>query len=320
MKQTVRILTSLIVASVFVFSYHDSIVEVPSKISSSENDFKLETTTIPTALEDSLLIIEVSIEGPVDSTLNFQFRNSKAQQDENTLLRLYARTPLSRSDSSRGLYSTRLQSPTKGAAIYYYFEILDPVGRYKASLKMPDGKPIKILGIGNVPVWLKYSTLTFLFIAIFSIAFAAMLAFECKDNYARTGESVKWLITSIVCLIPGIYFFDSSYRAHLLGETWQGVPFGANLSDNLVQILIVFVFLVIWGSKELMANSEQKTGVIGKSSYRKFVMAALVLSLFSFVLPSSIDVSASHTVVLTYSILVMLLLSYAVLFFKAKSR
>jgi len=319
MKQIIRILFSLIIASIFVFSYLDNKIEAPEKISNSVNDFELETTTIPTAQEDSLLTIEVLINGPVDSAVNFQFRHSKSLQNENTLLRLYARTPLTRPDSSGQAYSTRLQSPKKGAATYYYFEILDPIGRHIADLKMPDDKPFKILGIGNIPVRIKYSQLALLFIAMFSIAFATMLASECKGNYARTGESVKWFIASLVCLIPGIYLFETISRMHLLGESWQGVPFGASLSDNLFQILIIFIFLLILGSRELMAKSEQKAGVISKSSYRKFAIAALVLSFSAFVLLGRIDVSASVTEVLSYLILASLFLSYAVLFFKARN-
>ena len=190
MKQIIRILISLMIASSFVFTYYDNKLEAPEKITNSINDFELETTTIPVAQEDSLLTIEVLINGPVDSTLNFQFRNLKSLQNENTLLRRYARTPLTRPDSSGQAFSTRLRSPQKGTATYYYFEILDPVGRYIAGLKMPDGKPFKILGIGKVPGWIKYSQLALLFMAMFSVAFATMLASECKNNYARTGESV----------------------------------------------------------------------------------------------------------------------------------
>jgi len=319
MKQTIRILISLMIASTFVYTFYDNKLESPEKISNSINDLELETTTIPTVQEDSLLTIEVLINGPVNSTLNFQFRNSKALQNENTLLRQYARTPLTRPDSSRQAFSTRLQSPKKGAATYYYFEILDPVGRHRAGLKMPDGKPFKILGIGNVPVWIIYSQLTLLFVAMFSIAFATMLASDCEDNYARTGESVKWFMVSLVCLIPGIYLFETLSRMHLLGESWQGVPFGTSLSDNLLQILIIFIFLLIFGSKKLMANSEQKAGVISKSSYRKYAIAALVISFSAFVLLGRIEVSATVIEVLSYSIMASLFLAYAVLFFKARN-
>ena len=318
MKQIIRILISLMIAATFIFAYYDNKLEAPEKISNTINDFELETTTIPTAQEDSLLTIEVLINGPNDSTLTFQFRNSESLQNENTLLRRYARTPLTRPDSTGQTFLTRLQSPQKGAATYYYFEILDPVGRYKAGLKMPDGKPFKILGIGNVPGWIKYSQVALLFIGMFSIALATMLASECKDNYARTGESVKWFMASLVFLIPGVYLFETISRMHLLGESWQAVPFGTSLSDNLLQILIIFIFLLISGSKELMAKSAQKAGVISKSSYRKFATAALVISFCAFVLFGSMKVSASATEVLSYSILASLFLSYAVLFFKAK--
>ena len=318
MNRIIRILISLMIASTFVFAYYDNKLEAPEKISNTINDFELETTTIPTAQENSLLTIEVLINGPNDSTLTFQFRNSESLQNENTLLRRYARTPLTRPDSTGQTFLTRLQSPQKGAATYYYFEILDPVGRYKAGLKMPDGKPFKILGIGNVPGWIKYSQVALLFIGMFSIALATMLASECKDNYARTGESVKWFMASLVFLIPGVYLFETISRMHLLGESWQAVPFGTSLSDNLLQILIIFIFLLILGSKELMAKSAQKAGVISKSSYRKFAITALVISFCAFVLFDSMKVSASATEVLSYSILASLFLSYAVLFFKAK--
>lgn len=319
MKQIIRILISLMIASSFVFTYYDNKLEAPEKITNSINDFELETTTIPVALEESLLTIEVLINGPVDSALNFQFRNLRGLQNENTLLRRYARTPLTRPDSSGQAFSTRLRSPQKGTATYYYFEILDPVGRYKAGLKMPDGKPFKILGIGKVPGWIKYAQLALLFMAMFSIAFATMLASACEGNYARTGESVKWLIASLVCLIPGIYLFETISRMHLLGESWQAVPFGASLSDNFLQILIIFIFLLISGGKNLMAKSEQRAGVISKSSYRKFATAALVLSFIAFVLLGRIELSATVVELLSYSILAALLLSYAVLFFKAKN-
>ena len=318
MKQIVRILISLMIAATFIFAYYDNKLEAPEKISNTINDFELETTTIPTAQENSLLTIEVLINGPNDSTLTFQFRNSESLQNENTLLRRYARTPLTRPDSTGQTFLTRLQSPQKGAATYYYFEILDPVGRYKAGLKMPDGKPVKILGIGNVPGWIKYSQVALLFIGMFSIALAIMLASECENNYARTAESIKWFMASLVFLIPGVYLFETISRMHLLGESWQAVPFGTSLSDNLLQILIIFIFLLISGSKELMAKSAQKAGVISKSSYRKFATAALVISFCAFVLFGSMKVSASATEVLSYSILASLFLSYAVLFFKAK--
>ncbi len=319
MKLIIRILISLMIASTFVYTYYDNKLEAPEKITNSINDFELETTTIPTAEEGSLLTIEVLINGPVDSTLNYQFRSSRNLQNENTLLRLYARMPLTKPDSSGQAFSTRLQSPKKGAATYYYFEILDPIGRYKAGLKMPDDQPFKILGVGNVPGWIKYSQLALLLMAMFSIALAMMLASECKDNYAYTAESVKWFMASLICLIPGIYLFETISRMHLLGESWQGVPFGSNLSDNLFQILIVFIFLLILGSKQLMAKSEQKAGIISKSSYRKFATAALVLSFIAFVLHGRIDVGAAVVKINSYSILALLFLSYAVLHFKAKN-
>ncbi|MCH7946333.1 MAG: hypothetical protein IIC66_00880 [candidate division Zixibacteria bacterium] len=319
MKQIIRILISLMIASTFVYTYYDNKFEAPEKISNSINDFTLESTSIPTAQEDTLLTIEVLINGPLDSTLNFQFRSSRSLQNENTLLRLYARTPLTRPDSSGQAFSTRVQSPKKGAATYYYFEILDPIGRYKAGLKMTDDRPFKIRGVGKIPGWITYSQLALLFLAMFSIALATMLASECKDNYARTAESVKWFMASLVCLIPGVYLFETISRMHLLGESWQAVPFGTDPSDNLFQILIVFIFLLILGGKTLMAKSEQKTGIISQSSYRKLATAALVISFSALVLFGRLNISASVTEVLSYSILASLFLSYTVLHFKAKN-
>ena len=319
MKQIIRILISLMIASSFVYTFFDNKLEAPEKITNSINDFELETTTIPTAEEDSLLTIEVLINGPADSTLNYQFRSSRSLQNENTLLRRYARIPLTKPDSSGQTFSTRLQSPKKGAATYYYFEILDPIGRYKAGLKMTDDKPFKISSVGKVPGWITYSQLALLFMAMFSIALATMLASECKDNYARTAESVKWFMASLVCLIPGVYLFETISRMHLLGESWQAVPFGTDPSDNLFQILIVFIFLLILGGKELMAKSEQRAGIISRSSYRKFATAALVISFSAFVLFARLEISASVTEVVSYSILALLFLSYTVLYFKAKN-
>ena len=319
MKQIIRILISLMIAATFIFAYYDNKLEAPEKISNTINDFELETTTIPTVIEDSLIKIEILIHFPIHSSLNFKFRNLKSLQTESTLLRRYARTPLTRPDSSEQVFLTRLRSPQKGTATYYYFEILDPVGRYKAGLKMPDGKPFKIIGIGKVPGWIKYSQLTLLFIGMFSIALAIMLASECENNYARTGESIKWFMASLVFLIPGVYLFETFSRMHLLGESWQGVPFGASLSDNLLQILIIFIFLLISGSKELMAKSAQRAGIISKSSYRKFAIAALVISFSAFVLLGRIELSANVVEVLSYSIFASLFISYAVLFFKAKN-
>ena len=105
----------------------------------------------------------------------------------------------------------------------------------------------------------------------------------------------------------------------MLGESWQGVPFGVSLSDNLFQILIIYIFLLIFGGKELMAKSEQSAGVIGKASYRKFAITALVLSLIAFVLLGRIDVSTTVIEVLSYSILASLFLAYTVLYLKAKN-
>ena len=184
---------------------------------------------------------------------------------------------------------------------------------------MTDDKPFKISSVGKVPGWITYSQLALLFMAMFSIALATMLASECKDNYARTAESVKWFMASLVCLIPGVYLFETISRMHLLGESWQAVPFGTDPSDNLFQILIVFIFLLILGGKELMAKSEQRAGIISRSSYRKFATAALVISFSAFVLFARLEISASVTEVVSYSILALLFLSYTVLYFKAKN-
>lgn len=167
--KVLRVIAAVVLAALLLYIARVNSEGRPEFISHTENGFTFEMTTVPKASEYSQVRIPIKITGNIEPNLRLLFRPSKYGQDETTELRRYQNVPLLVEDSTAGLYYAEVSTGAKGDKLYYYFEIRDNTGGYRAGLKQADGAPFVLKYIGHVPTFILVShialmTLTVLFL------------------------------------------------------------------------------------------------------------------------------------------------------------
>jgi len=316
--RTAEAILSIIIAIAVVYVVNRGSSGISVKQSSTSNNYTVEVTPIPTALADSTIIIPITITGPKDSTLKYVIRYAKPNLQNAEQLHRYGTTPLTLVDSTAGLYHAKIQMGLKGKKSYYYFEIRDPIGRYLAGVKMPDAKPFVTVAVGRADNWTKLGYYLAMFLAILAISNGAigsisLIAGRTKLAAVRLSFMLGTAFLAVSAILLGSY-----HRLQLTGDTWQAVPFGENFSDNLMQILLIYLVFIILVSKLVKAKSGEKRSILPAAGVGYIGIVSFFLMMTAYLLPLLIQPTIPHTAKICYAIISLLLVAYLLLLRKAK--
>lgn len=102
-------------------------------------------------------------------------------------------------------------------------------------------------------------------------------------NYLATGERGDSIIRSVNLGI--ITFFITGFpigciiEKQVLGNYWEGVPFGWDITDSKTLIILVIWLIIIW------LNAKNKMGM---RTYSKWVIINTIITIILFLLPHSL--------------------------------
>jgi hypothetical protein len=281
-------------------------------VSHAENGFTFEMATVPKALEGEQARIPIKITGPVQPDLRLLFRSSENRQNEATDLYHYGSVPLFVEDSAAGLYYAEVSTGTRGLKLYYYFEIRDNTGGYRAGFMHPGGKPFVLKYLGKVPQLVLIGHITLMAVTVFFATLGFLYAIPLVRGKLNTRPLSVCLFLAAVAAFVGGYAFGFAMNHYAFGTTWEGVPFGTDATDNKTQILFVYLLFVF-----LIAIGSFAKGKLGPDLYPPrvlgwFGMAALVIMLAVFLVPHSIQFSSGLTKAVSYSFIGIVVLLYGI--------
>lgn len=317
--QIARFIFSAIIAGAVVYLVFQSEKESSELLSNSANGFTMEMSSIPTAPQDSLLDIPITIVGPKTDQIKYFFRYAKPDLKGADQMHRFGIGPLTLIDSVSGLYQAKILTGPKGTFSKYYFEIRDPIGRYLNGIKISDREPLLTLAVGPVDTWIVYARLLLMFLGVLLITAGSVYSLKHFGKHENSDSGKSYFIGGALSLLIANIILTSIIRMQLTGDSWQGAPFGANLADNLVQILLAYLIFIFLISIPVKTKSGQFKTISPKCPLGYFGVGAFFLTLAAFLLPLFIKSQIPAISTLFYAVLAILLLTYLLMYRHTKN-
>jgi hypothetical protein len=306
----VKILVALVFTLILLYVARTNSEGRPKYYTFEENGYTFEMTTVPKAPELGIAHIPIKITGKTEAGLVYRIRTSKFDQDADTDLRQYGNVPLTVSDSAAGLYYIDLSTGAKGGKLYYYFEIRDNTGGYRAGFTMPDGKPFMLKYIGAVPTWIVTTHILFMFATVFFVVLVSIQAVQV----IRTSQGIRpmaiLLLLATIATFIGCYPFGFPMNYYAFGTIWEGVPFGTDATDNKTQLIFLYLLMVTLLNAATLAKGKTDRGLYSPRVRGWLGAGSFVLMLAIYLIPHSIQFSTGLTKTVCWSFIGLLALVY----------
>ncbi len=282
----------------------------PEHITQTENGFTFEMTTVPKVTEHTTDTIHIHISGPFEPGLRVVFRSSRMNQDASTPLVKYGSAPMLAADSARGLFYTVVSAGSRGGKFYYYFEIRDNTGGYRAGMFAEAGEPFVLKYIGEVPDGVLYSHIFFMFATVFAVVLGALYgAGFLLGQGTFKSLSNSFTLAALFAFIGG-YPLGFMMNYYAFDVVWEGVPFGTDATDNKTQLLFVYLLFMALICRRSMARKVLGKDLYSRRAVARFGIMAFFLLLAIYLIPHSIQFTPDLTRAVCYSFIGLVVVLY----------
>jgi len=182
-------------------------------------------------------------------------------------------------------YGVEVPADTLGQRNYYYLEAMDGAGNRAVLPRTADDTYdseydyFQIRYEGKATFILLLSHILLMIMSLFLLIHALYYAM----NYLFTGERETAIFRTVN--IGTIAFFITGFpigcviEKQVLGNYWEGVPFGWDITDSKTLIILVIWVVLIW------LQSKKKISV---RTYAKWVIINTIITIVLFMLPHSL--------------------------------
>jgi len=290
----------------------------PEFVSHVNKGFTFEITTIPKIIEYQSDSITLRVSGPIGENTCVWFRLQSPGIDVDNR-DVYGRTEMHPLDNTEDWYFTEVTAGARsGRYHYYFFEVTDSAGRELATFAHEDGTPFVLRYIGSVPPVVLAGHLLFIFTTVFFVAMAAASGLPLLFGNADDRPMAVYLFWAAVCCFLGSYPFGIPMNHYAFGTLWEGVPFGTDATDNKAQLLLVYLLFatLVW----LRTLTQGRFGRDLYSARMRVLIGvgSFVVMLFIYLIPHSIQFSATLTNSFCYSWIVIIVLLYLIGLLRSK--
>jgi hypothetical protein len=274
----------------------------PEEFAATDHGFTLKMTTVPKAPELDRVRIDVNVSGPLTPDMRPVLRLARSDQGQSlTSLDEFSSIPLVLADSTKGDYFTQLSTGPRGEKIAYYFEVKDEQNGTRASFMPAPGQTWTLKYIGEVPKAVLIGHIGFIFATIFCIALAAMMSLPLISGNPDAGPASILFAGATLFTFIGGYPFGFAMNWYAFGVVWEGVPFGTDATDNKTQLLLVYLLFTTLISLGSLTRGKLTRDMFGPRAIGWFGLGSLLLALWIYAIPHSIQFSAALTYGFCYS-------------------
>jgi hypothetical protein len=182
-------------------------------------------------------------------------------------------------------YVTSLVLPEKGIRTYYYFVVRDVVGNEvilpsrAKSMYTKEYHYFKLRSEGHVWQWALYLHVLLMLIAFVLYVHVLYDALYILHGGHRERRIVLTTLYAQVCFFISGFPLGWIIEKQVLGNYWEGIPFGWDITDS--KTLFIFVFwmipLILYWTKR-----------IGEKGFAWWALGAVLFTIAMFALPHSI--------------------------------
>lgn|GEM_PF-545209 len=282
----------------------------PEYFEHTENGITFKMMTVPKWEENGLAKIPVTIEGAVEDMLVPQLRKlGTLQKFHKTPLARYESVPMLVDDSGSGRFYAEIQTLARGDRAYYYIEVRDRSGGYRAKIP-PGDEPFVLKYIGDVPAPVLIGHIALIFATVFFIMLATLNGLNLirGDNDARPlSLSLFW--ATVVTFVGG-YPIGFAMNWYAFAGVWEGVPFGTDATDNKTQLLFVYLLFAVLAAIGSLTRGKMGRDLFTPSGLGKVTIGALLVMLAVYLIPHSIQFSPELTKTVCWSFIGAVALLY----------
>ncbi len=314
-----RVIIALLLTAVLLYIARTTSRGRPEFVTHSENGYTFEMTTVPKGPEKSMATIQLKITGENLSQLKPVFRQSKFGQDENTPLYKYSTIPLLVEDSAAGLYYINFSTLERGKKFFYYFEIRDHTGGRRATFIPESGKPWMFRFIGEVPPYVLFPHIFFMFATVFCVVMAFLHSLKLLSGGSDARPMARYTFLAVVASFLGGYPWGIAMNYFAFGGLWEGVPFGTDATDNKTQLLFLYLVMVWLVSLGSLTKGKYRD-LYSPKTLGWFGVVSFVLMIAIYLIPHSIQFSPGLTYSVCYGFIGLIALIYVVGLIRSKRR
>lgn len=282
----------------------------PEFVSHSQNGYTFDMMTVPKHLEYDKARINVTITGPLSWSVRPVLRYARSGKDSLANWAEYNPHPIIMADSTTGSYFSEISTGQRGQRLQYYMQIVDRRDSVLATFMAPNEKPFVLKFIGDVPRIILISHIFFIFATVFCVAMAAIHAIPVLRKGASPCVMLRYLMWGAIFTFIGGYPFGFPMNWYAFNGIWEGVPFGTDATDNKTQLLLVYLLFATAIGLGTVSKGKYGRDVFSSRMIGWFGLGSLAVMLFIYLIPHSIQFSASLTYTFCYSFIGLWALVY----------
>ncbi|MBD3403320.1 hypothetical protein GF420_10530 [candidate division GN15 bacterium] len=302
-----RVVIAVLITLVLLYVARNTSRGRPDDIIHTDHGYTFSLTTVPKITVGATDTLTVSISPRPDQSQRVVYRTTGAHRGKKTPFDEYTDIPAALIDSLDGMYGVPVTAGERGKREYYVFEVVDTTGATIARLTTEKGEPLFVKYIGEVPAGILVPHIVFMFVTVFCVVLGAVHALRV----IRTGQHVHgmsfWITLGMLATLIGGYPFGFGMNWYAFGVVWEGVPFGTDATDNKTQLLFVYFVFVTLASLGSLTKGRYGRDTYPPRALGWFGLGAFVLMLAIYLIPHSIQFSATLTYTVCYGFIAFVL-------------
>jgi hypothetical protein len=307
----IRIIAALILTVAMLRIARETSRGHPEHIIRSGNGFTLDMMTVPKAPEDSTALVSARITGPMKPDYSAILWYAVEGEDDVENQPAYHPILMAPSDSAPNVYVADLRTGPRGGRTYYYFTVTNRTHAVLAAFRMPDGRPLDVHYIGKVPPSVLIGHIGLMFATVFCVFMAALHALPLlRGGSSSMRPAALFMFWAMLFAFIGGYPFGSAMNWFAFHSIWEGVPFGTDTTDNKTQLFIVYLLFVTLSSIGTLTRGKFGKDLWSPRTFGWITIGAFVLMLAIYLIPHSIQLSATLTYAVCYSFIALMAIVY----------
>ena len=313
-----RIIGAVLLTMVMLYIARRNSVGAPEHFATAVGQYQFDMETVPKGLENGDTTIRVDVVGPFDlgQRVVLQLAKAPVVGTEPSVVSV----PMTRKELGSSEYYLKVPVGARGEKVHYFIAVTDSSGADLSRFSRPDGSPFVLRSIGHVPKLVLIFHIAFIFATFFCVAMAALSALALIAGKTDVRGMAVWFLGATICAFVGGYPFGFAMNYFAFGGLWEGVPFGTDATDNKTQILLIYVLFVTLAAIGSLTKGKVGRDVFSPRTLGWFGVIGFLLQMSIYLIPHSIQYSASLTYSVCYGYTAAIVLIYIVGWLKSRSK
>ena len=185
-------------------------------------------------------------------------------------------------------YSAAIPAHPIGTRIFYYIQVSSVTG---TPLTLPknaiaSGRTYAFTFKGQVSPVLYVLHFSCVLIGLLLILLAGYWAFLFIKRGEKLDALAKATLAGSIFLFLGGIPLHMAVKYQSLGKIWEGLPIGANRTDSLTLLLVLFWAGVLLLFKGTLFQKEKEKNIVSDKTFAFIVLAGAILTVIVFLIPN----------------------------------